>query len=126
MSREIKFRAWLVKEKTMVSVSHMQLKQPRYITTRRKAGGIFFRGTYNLMQYTGTKDKAGKEIYEGDIITHSNDGMKGVVTWSPGLYGFVIENLQQIEIIADLCDYDFEPEVLGNIYENPELLKGEN
>lgn len=73
-----------------------------------------------LMQYTGTKDKNGKEIYEGDIITHSNDGMIGVVCWNSGLYRFVIE--KDDEIIADLCDYDFEPEILGNIYENQELL----
>ena len=66
-------------------------------------------------QFTGVIDKNKREIYEGDIIKHEVNDLHGVVTWSPGLYRFVIENLEQTEIIADLCDYDYEPEIVGNI-----------
>lgn len=123
--RDIRFRVWRTDDKKMYGPDLPFLMYTDGVIPSL-AGDVPMRqytiSEAVLMQYTGTKDKAGKEIYEGDIITHSNDGMKGVVTWSPGLYRFVIENLQQTEIIADLCDYDFEPEVLGNIYENKELL----
>lgn len=107
--REIKFRAWHVKYGIIGNI----LNIAPYINTE---------ADFKLMQYTGLKDKNAKEVYEGDIIKHNVDDMVGVVTYSAGLYRFVIENLAQTEIIADLCDYDFEPEVLGNIYENPELV----
>lgn len=80
--------------------------------------------TCPVMQYTGAVDKNGLEIYEGDIITHSHDGMTGVVVWNSAGYGFSIEDLKGEEFIADLNDYDWQPEVIGNIYENKELLNG--
>lgn len=123
--RDIRFRVWRSDDKRMYGTDLPFLMYTDGVIPSL-AGAVPMRqytiSEAVLMQYTGTKDKSGKEIYEGDIITHSNDGMIGVVTWSPGLYRFVIENLTQTEIIADLCDYDFEPEVLGNIYENKELL----
>lgn len=126
--RDIKFKVWRSDDKKMYKPTFNQrflMFTDGFIPV---AQGLTANPDYEineatLLQYTGIKDKNGTEIYEHDIITHSNDGMIGVVTWSPGLYRFVIENLEQTEIIADLCDYDADPEVLGNIYENEELLK---
>src|SRR5690606_6274842 len=68
-------------------------------------------------QYTGLKDKNGKEIYEGDIILFNNFGdTLDKVVYSPGCFhtsrgGYLLDKIREIEII-------------GNIYEHPELLEG--
>ena len=84
-----------------------------------------------LMQYTGLKDKNGKEIYEGDICSvcgvvifhHGSFGKKS--QWSKGFTPFyeynVIPTTDSGGIVnSKLTSEDFE--VIGNIYENPELL----
>lgn len=70
----------------------------------------------DLMQYTGLKDKNGKEIYEGDIVKFVN-----LTALLDSPYPFEVEWDQQG--YWNIAGYDFELEVLGNIYENPELLK---
>lgn len=83
-----------------------------------------------LMQSTGLKDKNGKDIFEGDIITNGIDIMS---MKRHGTLGFYAEKKGEIEFIsgsADLEDFEDDAkaiadslEVIGNIYENPELLK---
>lgn len=70
-------------------------------------------GRYALMQYTGLKDKNGKEIYEGDIV--ECDQGRFVVAWDNdySLYRFGS---------WAAADHPWPIEVLGNIYQNPELI----
>ena len=85
---------------------------------------LFIQQECDLMQYTGIKDKNGKEIYEGDIVRCNSgfyEGGVGVITYvsadnEPGFF-IVFANYE--------TEVDFNNiEVIGNIYENPELIKG--
>ena len=73
------------------------------------------------MQYTGFKDKDGREIYEGDIIKYRNNLYQ--IRWIfLGFYAHQINGRgfkELDEFVADTMDI----EVVGNIYENPELLE---
>ena len=83
-----------------------------------------------LIQSTGLKDKNGKEIFEGDIITNGPDVM---CMKRHNTLGFYVEEKGEVEFIADSAVLeDFEEdakeiadrlEIIGNIYENTELLE---
>ena len=82
-----------------------------------------------LMQYTGLKDGDGKEVYEGDIVefegnytTAEKCGKKiGVVEWDYA--GFIIRVGEHDYNFDETNEFYAYSKVLGNIYENPELLK---
>jgi len=81
------------------------------------------------MQYTGLKDRNGKEIYEGDVlIGHTSyeldsDSAKwipfrpAIVKWDETVCGFYPF------YVYDKWQFDLKVEIIGNIYENPELVK---
>lgn len=67
-----------------------------------------------IMQYTGLKDKNGKEIYEGDIL--ESEAFIDTFDWMDGCYSFK----RDMESLPITEHYPYE--VIGNIYENPNLL----
>lgn len=83
----------------------------------------FYAQDFELIQYIGLKDKSDKEIYEGDVIIWLDGGwrnQKFVVKRESIQTGFCAESNGDSMIIDDKCV------IVGNIYENPELMKGEN
>ena len=75
-----------------------------------------------LMQSTGLKDKNGKEIFEGDILTSQNYPVKGVVEFRTDL-GLWVHYLKEYSYFEYLGNVAGSKEIIGNIYENPELLE---
>ena len=122
--REIKFRVWDKEMKCMVKVDSMHFPLGK---SNEKDIAIFneeefyfqWVHDYNLMQYTGLKDKNGVEIYEGDIIK-TDDFYEGGKLVFKGK----IEVIKSLDYYINRCAFiDTSGEVIGNIYENPELLE---
>lgn len=79
-------------------------------------------GSHVFMQYTGLKDKNGKEIYDGDILKHDLWGTTKVI-WEHGM--FRADNEKTGRDMLDVSLYNHQlprTRVIGNVYENPELL----
>lgn len=130
--REYKFRAWDETEKHMYNWENLFNQNLKNIFTIPEQCG------YNIMQYTGLHDENGKEIYEGDIIEFSYDMFvgnfdtfvaKGKVVFEEGaFYVEAFENERTTEGEAYLL-YSINLdtiEVIGNIYENKELINETN
>lgn len=123
-NRKYKFRAWDNQHGKMlyddiVVLSHSKVKTTLVGTVlRNKEGELSYLspgyGQLTAMQYTGLKDKNGNEIYEGDIIKDNfGHWEKSIVEATPYWYHeFVEYGLDNAEL-----------EVIGNIHDNPELLK---
>jgi uncharacterized phage protein (TIGR01671 family) len=115
--REIKFRAWDRTKSVMlhdVSTGTIQIFDE---------GQSAYTENCDLMQFTGLKDKNGKEIYEGDIVRHDVEasGRDGEPKYVRQVGEVTITPLGTIIGGWDLA-YCSEREVVGNIHENPELL----
>lgn len=161
IKREIKFRAWDSKLKYMfydgdtngfknttypISVTNKGViycekgKWGRENEVRDENGEVGYKQweydkyhwQVELMQYTGLKDKNGKEIYEGDIFNcHYSDETKNhhkwEVVWSDEYASFKLKRIgspcNQSMVNQNVYDYSgWNGEVIGNIYENPELV----
>jgi uncharacterized phage protein (TIGR01671 family) len=105
--KEIKFRAWDKEDKTMRTLEEI-----------KKLGGLNIwssnldtESSFILMQYTGLKDKNGKEIYEGDIVEFE-DGEKYYISFSSGTFTLEPHGLY-------ICNVNTKRlQVVGNIFDN--------
>lgn len=114
--REIKFRAWDKEQKRFFYWS---------VTSGSAQGGIYTKVVWELdekltQQFTGLKDKNGKEIYEGDIVKTHTSVYKNDIFIMEDIRDIYATNSESFEATAPYG----EAEVIGNIYENPELMGG--
>lgn len=119
-----KFRAWDKETQTMLDVSLIDFKKSVLVGEHWEFGETNFINfdDVNLMQSTGLFDKNGKEIFEGDILG-TNDGLlDGVVEYRTDL-GMWTNDLLRYNNFERLCSIANSREIIGNIYENSELLE---
>ena len=121
--RKIKFRAWFKPLKRMCIVKELTFQRNGNITTITKHSGGTSPNSYELMQFTGLKDKNGKEIFEGDILK-GRKGLNPIVEYSEERGMFIVNF--QVGYVNFNDELGEEWEVIGNIYENPELLDDAN
>ena len=123
--KEIKMKAWLKKENKMVSIIGIDLN---YQYIRYSDDGNLFKDDYKiaefkdieLLQFTGAKSKAGQEVYEADVIKFNDgiDDIYGLISYDDedAVYCVSYENIT--EHLSNMAG-DFE--IVGNIFENPNL-----
>lgn len=138
MKREIKFRVWDKAKHRMLGVDQLAFGPNGELVSIYSDGPDFSNDSDALMgekpdlneavlmQYVGLEDKNGRKIYEGDIVHTGKDNigdpepMVGKVIMREG--SWLIENEKKQEAV-DLFSEITSREVIGNIFENPEMLE---
>ena len=127
--REFKFRAWNKRDLKMEHLDYLNLSKAQFagnwdtvppgdlFDVATVKGNMLFFDDVVLLQYSGMKDKDGVEIYEGDILYCVEENYKGAVVFKGGAF--------KTDAYGFGEDYISDPEkfqVVGNIYENGDLL----
>ena len=123
--KEFKMKAWLKKEKKMVAIIGIDFN---YEYIRYTEDSNLFNENYKtaefkdieLLQFTGLKDNGGQELYEADVIKFNDgiDDIYGLISYDDedGAYRVSYENITE-----HLSDLEGDFEIVGNIFENPDL-----
>lgn len=129
MKREIKFRAWDKENGCWVSIDSVALCDDgsiAYLLSEEDDMPPYSEDEVEIMQFTGLKDKNGREIYEGDVLdigllNQDGNPVLAPVSYEAYLAGYVLYNEGHgiWQRIGGGC------EVIGNIFENPELLEAD-
>lgn len=126
MNRDINFRIWDIENKEMLKVQELDFEPTFYggrIAIRPDQYSDYFdTEDMILIQYTGFHDRFGNEIYESDIVYVLSEDENAIIEWDEQTARFIIHFDGWI---ADFNNYyGKELEIMGNIYNNPELLGG--
>lgn len=130
--REIEYRVWDEIEREMYIVEEINFPFKTATVIKRKnerALRVYFHTReVKLMQYIGSKDRNGVKIYEDDVIRHhsNKDKTDYIIKWHDASFGFIARPIKEKPgrphlNQATMLSY----EIVGNIYKNPELLRGE-
>ena len=141
--REIKFRAWDNQRKEFLSGGQILIavksgrnpkENPQYLDVIKDAS--MYKARFELMQYTGFKDKNGREIYEGDVIEKNYKNMLTgdmvseiySVVFDEGIFIAKYEKSSPfgdtlLKFLVGGVNERISVKIIGNIYENPELLE---
>lgn len=128
--REIKFRAWDIQNKNMLEIFNSFTQESWYLP--------FWKEKWRAMQFTGLYDDTGKEIYEGDLveIQHKQETKTSYISQVTMTYNGVLVKKHPVHVqigiggnrlLSDYCDYGnggiyhVTCNIVGNIYQNPEL-----
>ena len=119
-----KYRVWDKELQTMLDVSLIDFKKGVLVGEHWEFGETNFMSFDEivLMQSTGLKDNNGKEIFEGDVLGTKDGLLNGVVEYRSDL-GMWTNSLISYNNFERLCNVAGGREIIGNIYENPELLE---
>lgn len=123
--KEFKMKAWLKREKKMVAIIGIDFN---YEYIRYTEDSNLFNENYKtaefkdieLLQFTGLKDNGGQELYEADVIKFNDgiDDIYGLISYDDedGAYRVSYENITE-----HLSEREGDFEIVGNIFENPQL-----
>lgn len=117
-----RYRAWDKRNNKMRVVEAINFNRGEFESIGYGITSLCGADEIELMQSTGLKDKNGKEIFEGDILTSQNYPVKGVVEFRTdlGLWVHYLKGYNYFEYLGNVAG---SKEIIGNIYENQEILK---